>query len=330
MDVTEPRTRAAVALGSNLGDRLETLNGALRQLRDICTIVAVSSLYETAPIGGPEQSSFYNAVVLVDTMLGPEDLVAALHQIEATFDRTREVRWGPRTLDLDLILYGDVQIETDTLIVPHPRYRERRFVLEPLLEVWGEAVDPDGTVLEGQRRAVADQEIVKLDESHWNASSPSPGRGGGWVLGQILVLGVVFAITIATAGQIEVAMFDVAGGVLAAIGGIVLVVALTDLGRMTTPFPEPIGAGGLVGSGVYGVVRHPMYVAVMLIALGLAGFAGSSGGVAAWPALVAFFVAKAAHEEKRLGAVYPGYEAYRQRVRGRFVPRPTRPPEAST
>ncbi|WP_374968022.1 2-amino-4-hydroxy-6-hydroxymethyldihydropteridine diphosphokinase [Terrabacter sp. BE26] len=133
----------AVALGSNLGDRGQTLTAAVRALRDLpgLTVTAVSSLVETDPVGGPEQPPYLNAVALGRTTLAPAELLAALHRIEADHDRTREVRWGARTLDLDLLQYGtpggalEVLSDDPALLLPHPRAHERAFVLVP----WADA-----------------------------------------------------------------------------------------------------------------------------------------------------------------------------------------------
>jgi 2-amino-4-hydroxy-6-hydroxymethyldihydropteridine diphosphokinase len=129
-------TQAVLSLGSNLGDRLATLQGGLDALLagpDV-TAVAVSGVYETAPVGGPEQPDYLNAVLIVDTTLPAAGLLARCQQAEAAFNRAREVVWGPRTLDVDIIVYGDVVSEDPGLTLPHPRAAQRRFVLAPWLE----------------------------------------------------------------------------------------------------------------------------------------------------------------------------------------------------
>ncbi|HET6574143.1 MAG TPA: 2-amino-4-hydroxy-6-hydroxymethyldihydropteridine diphosphokinase [Fimbriiglobus sp.] len=136
---------AYIALGSNLGDRAATLDAAVRRLRAEpgLRVLAVSAWYETDPVGGPAgQGKFLNAVAAVETDTSPEDLLALLHQIEHQCGRVREVKDGPRTLDLDLLLYGDRVINTPTLTVPHPRMHQRAFVLVPLAEIAGDAVHP--------------------------------------------------------------------------------------------------------------------------------------------------------------------------------------------
>jgi len=130
-------TDAYLSLGSNLGDRLTILRGAVAELAATAGIEvrAVSSLYETAPVGLREQPDFLNAAVKLRTSLEPEALLDRCLEIEQRFDRRREIRWGPRTLDVDIILYGQLSIDTERLTIPHPRARERAFVLVPLVEI---------------------------------------------------------------------------------------------------------------------------------------------------------------------------------------------------
>jgi dihydroneopterin aldolase/2-amino-4-hydroxy-6-hydroxymethyldihydropteridine diphosphokinase len=130
------RHRAIVALGSNLGDRVAYLRFGLERLSNV---VAQSQVFETDPVGGPDnQGPYLNMVAVIDTDLDPYALLRRLLQIEAEAHRVRVERWGPRTLDLDLLFYDDVTINSEELIVPHPRFAERRFVLEPLSEVASE------------------------------------------------------------------------------------------------------------------------------------------------------------------------------------------------
>ena len=127
------RHRAIIALGSNLGDRAAYLRFGLERLSNV---VAQSQVFETDPVGGPEnQGPYLNMAAVVDTDLDPFALLRRLLQIEAEAQRVRKVRWGPRTLDLDLLFYDDYAIESEELTVPHPRFAERRFVLEPLSEI---------------------------------------------------------------------------------------------------------------------------------------------------------------------------------------------------
>ncbi len=130
-----------LSLGSNIGDRIACLQGALDSLaaRGV-QILAVSSVYETAPVGGPDQDDFLNAVALVQVRVEPRELLALCQQVEAEHDRVREVRWGPRTLDVDLVEVNGVEMDDEVLTLPHPRAHERAFVCIPWLEVDPEAV----------------------------------------------------------------------------------------------------------------------------------------------------------------------------------------------
>ena len=128
-------TRAAFGLGSNLGDRRAHLEAAVRWLAALGEVLAVSSFRETAPVGGPPQPDYLNAAVVVATEQAPRALLQAAQEIERRAGRERGVAWGPRTLDLDLLLYGDRTLREPGLVVPHPRLHERRFVLEPLAEI---------------------------------------------------------------------------------------------------------------------------------------------------------------------------------------------------
>jgi 2-amino-4-hydroxy-6-hydroxymethyldihydropteridine diphosphokinase len=136
-------TRAAVALGSNLGNRAGHLRYGASRLTALLRDLRVSSYFETAPVGVPlGQPRFLNAAAVGETRLPPQELLRAMLAIEAERGRLRPYTGAPRTLDLDLILYGDRVIDEPELVVPHPRFRERRFVLEPLAEVAADLVDP--------------------------------------------------------------------------------------------------------------------------------------------------------------------------------------------
>ncbi|MDF3044468.1 MAG: folK [Ornithinibacter sp.] len=175
-----------VALGANLSYRGEppqvTLSGALACLGPEVglTDAAASGFYDTEPVGGPEQPAYVNAVLTAMTTLSPTSLLRELHGVEARFGRTREVLWGARTLDLDLIQYGDpasgtdVTSERSSLRLPHPRAHERAFVLVPWLEV-----DPAATLRVGDRnRSVADL-LVQLDSSGVHRHDVPPTTDGG-------------------------------------------------------------------------------------------------------------------------------------------------------
>jgi 2-amino-4-hydroxy-6-hydroxymethyldihydropteridine diphosphokinase len=143
--------KVVLSLGSNLGRRFDTLQGAIDVLFDApgLDFVAASPVYETAPVGGPEQGPYLNAVVLAESRLDPRTLLDRVQGVESAFGRVRGERWGPRTLDIDLIVVGDVVSDDPELMLPHPRAHERAFVLLP----WS-AIDPEA-VLPGYGR-VAD------------------------------------------------------------------------------------------------------------------------------------------------------------------------------
>ena len=124
-----------LGLGSNLGNRAANLRLALRYVSSLAKVDAVSSLYETAPVGGDEQPNYYNAVARLTAGLSPEALLDYLKRVEFEIGRRPAPRWSARPIDLDVLLYGERVIETDRLVVPHPRLVERAFVLVPLAEV---------------------------------------------------------------------------------------------------------------------------------------------------------------------------------------------------
>ena len=142
--------RAFVGLGSNLGDRQEMLKQARQLLAALpgTTLAHASSLYVTAPVGGPEQDDYLNQVVELLTSLSPRELLKAIGRIEAGLGRERPVRWGPRSIDIDILWYDGSSLAEPDLEVPHPRLEERRFVLEPLAELAPDLVLPSGRTVE--------------------------------------------------------------------------------------------------------------------------------------------------------------------------------------
>jgi 2-amino-4-hydroxy-6-hydroxymethyldihydropteridine diphosphokinase len=151
-------TRAAIALGSNLGDREAQLAAAVRRLSSLLSNLRQSRWYDTDPVGVPDdQPRYLNGVVTGETTLDARRLLNELLAIETAAGRTRPSPLAPRTLDLDLILYGDQRIQEPGLVVPHPRFRERLFVLEPLAELAPDLVDPETgrTISDLLRRARA-------------------------------------------------------------------------------------------------------------------------------------------------------------------------------
>ena len=132
-------TRAYIGLGSNLADPLQQLRSACTALAALphTEMAAVASVYASAPMGPQDQPDFLNTVAAIDTKLDPLPLLGALQAIEQQQLRQREQRWGPRTIDLDILLYGDVVVNTPRLVIPHPGLPERNFVLVPLQELTG-------------------------------------------------------------------------------------------------------------------------------------------------------------------------------------------------
>jgi len=132
--------KAVIALGANIGNPKEQMDLAVALLRESLEVEAISSYFTTAPVGGPEQPDYLNAICIADSELPAAELLALLHGIEKALGRERTVHWGPRTIDLDLIQYGSILSYADELQLPHPRAHERRFVLEPWCEVEPDAI----------------------------------------------------------------------------------------------------------------------------------------------------------------------------------------------
>ncbi|MFM6940411.1 MAG: 2-amino-4-hydroxy-6-hydroxymethyldihydropteridine diphosphokinase [Candidatus Planktophila sp.] len=134
--------KAVIALGANIGNPKEQMDIAVALLKESLEVTAVSSYFTTAPVGGPAQPDYINAVAIAESDLPAAELLALMHGIEKTLGRERIERWGPRTIDLDLIQFGGILSYADELTLPHPRAHERRFVLEP----WAE-IEPDALLL---------------------------------------------------------------------------------------------------------------------------------------------------------------------------------------
>lgn len=172
-----------IALGANLGGVQFTLAAAVRALADVdgLRISAVSELFETDPVGGPEQPAYLNAVVLARTRLAPFALLTELHAIEAARGRVRETRWGARTLDLDLIQYGDPESGSDMisqdpeLLLPHPRAHERAFVLAP----WW-ALDAEARLRVGEALVPVSQLLEQADSANPGGVRPGPPWSPSW------------------------------------------------------------------------------------------------------------------------------------------------------
>lgn len=138
------RERAYLGIGSNIGDKAKYLDFAVQSIKgnDACTVRKVSEYIVTKPVGGVEQDDFLNACIEIDTVLTPYELLEFIHKIENNAGRTREIHWGPRTLDIDILLYGDTVMNNDMLTIPHIQMHKREFVLKPLAEIAPYAYHP--------------------------------------------------------------------------------------------------------------------------------------------------------------------------------------------
>lgn len=142
--ITRSRRRAYIGIGSNMGDKKAYLDFAVKKLSEdeSCIVRKVAAYITTKPVGDVEQDDFLNSCIELDTLYSPHELLGKLHEIENAAGRTREIHWGPRTLDLDILLYGCETIHDEYLTIPHPQMTKRRFVLEPLAEIAPFAYDP--------------------------------------------------------------------------------------------------------------------------------------------------------------------------------------------
>ena len=313
-------TRYAIALGSNVGERLEHLRAAAGSLSSLGRTHRISSLFETAPVGGPPQDPFLNAVITLDSDLQPRLLLERLQKVENDRGRERLTKWGPRTLDLDLVASDGVVITDPELTVPHPRASERRFVLEPLAEVWPQALVANELAASDALEQVVDQSVDLLAR-RW--ADPRARRAGKYWVGAQFVWFVAIAFALAFDGSLAGDGLDaprVAGGLLVVVGGLLTLLSLRKLGSSLRVLPEPRAHAGLVESGPFALVRHPIYGGVLLFILGTALLVHSLLGVLLSLVFGVFFWMKSEYEERQLRIKYPGYLAYRQRVTRRFIP----------
>ncbi|TYP68032.1 2-amino-4-hydroxy-6-hydroxymethyldihydropteridine diphosphokinase [Paenibacillus methanolicus] len=177
-NVSQPKQAVAyIALGSNMGDRDQLLVQALNQLNDRpdIDVLRISGLYETDPVGYTDQPPFLNMAAALSTTLAPVELLRVMLGIEAELGRKRDIRWGPRTIDLDLLLYDDVRMDDQELTLPHPRMLERAFVLVPLRDVITQGHELFARVDQEAQRALQDggEGIALWNTINWhNASAP--------------------------------------------------------------------------------------------------------------------------------------------------------------
>lgn len=311
-------SRYAVGLGSNEGDRLGHLTGACGEIPGHNK--RISSLYETEPVGGPDQDPFLNAVVVVDSELSPLEMLDHLQAIEQAHGRKRTVRWGPRTLDLDLLAGDRGTMSDERLTLPHPRAADREFVLRPLVEVWPDApVGPDLTATTALA-ALDDQGVDRLARD-W--LPPVSGWKARALVGGQFVLFIATALAIATDGSLpegEVTVLGVTGAILAMLGLIMAFVASRRLGPAMTASPVPKEGASMVVAGPYRYARHPIYGGVTLVLVGTALFLDSLWGVAVAALLIPYFWMKSSYEENQLRMKFPGYSAYRKVVHRRLIP----------
>jgi 2-amino-4-hydroxy-6-hydroxymethyldihydropteridine diphosphokinase len=158
--------RTVLSLGSNLGDRMDNLQEAIDALFDApgLTFVALSPVYETAPWGGIEQPDFLNVVVVADTRISPENLLDRVLSIEDSMRRERVIRWGPRTLDIDIVTFGDIVSKDPDLTLPHPHAHERAFVLVPWADIDPDAVLPGHGTVADLAAAVGTADVTRRNE----------------------------------------------------------------------------------------------------------------------------------------------------------------------
>lgn len=312
--------RYAIGLGSNQGDRLEHLIAASAELTERLGFVQVSPLYESEPVGGPVQDPFLNAVAVVETDAEPLAVLDVCQTIELQQGRERKVRWGPRTLDLDIIASNGSPVSTDRLTIPHPRATEREFVLRPLTDVWPGAPVGERLAAREALDTLPDQGVDRLAKewippvSRWKSHA---------FLAVQFVLFLTVAIALAYDGSLpegEVGFARALGAVVAFIGVILAFIASRRLGPALAAPPIPRKGAELVTSGPYRLVRHPIYGGISLFMLGTALVVESALGLAGAVLLVAFFMVKARYEEKHLRMRYPGYLAYRQTVPRWLIP----------
>ena len=159
-----------LGLGSNLGDRKSNMRAAIEAVRHDpnCDVTAVSALYQTAPVGVTDQPDFLNAVIAARTTLPPSDLLKLCRDVEYSIGRKRTIRWGPRVIDIDILLYEDRILSGKDLAIPHPRIVERAFVLVPLAEIAPDVVLQRGLTAQQAARAIDRTGVERIEQASWS------------------------------------------------------------------------------------------------------------------------------------------------------------------
>jgi 2-amino-4-hydroxy-6-hydroxymethyldihydropteridine diphosphokinase len=313
-------TLFAIALGSNLGDRIDHLRAAVGEVRALGEVPALAGVYETAPVGGPEQGPYLNSVLLLDSELAPEALLNHLAAIEAAHGRERIEHWGPRTLDLDIVASDGPSVRGPDLEIPHPRARERRFVLEPLSEIWPEAPVGEGETAAFALPAVITQDLDLLERDWVNGDRAETGRY--WVVAQVAIIVAILLALIGTGSWPDSGPepYRLVGVALLIGGGFLTVVSARVLGSALIPLPQPAPGASMVEDGMYRLARHPIYGGIATMLLGLCLAFSSALGAFISLVLFGFFWAKSEYEERLLRIAYPAYSGYRRRVVKRMIP----------
>ncbi|HEY6635731.1 MAG TPA: 2-amino-4-hydroxy-6-hydroxymethyldihydropteridine diphosphokinase [Acidimicrobiia bacterium] len=313
-------TRYAIGLGSNLGDRLGHLSEAVGEIGAAVSNHVVAPLYETEPVGGPDQDPYLNTVMVVEADLSAPEMLDELQTIELAHQRERVERWGPRTLDLDLLASDGPEYSDARLTLPHPRASEREFVLRPLAEVWPDAVVGQGLTAAEALTATRGQGVDRLARDWLPPMSPTLPR---LLVGGQLILVVAVALAIVRDGAIPEQWLTpgTVTGVGLVIAGLALALpASRRLGSALTPNPVPRAGSSLVVVGPYRLARHPIYGGISLMLIGAALVFGSIWALGIALATIPYFWVKSSFEERQLRMRFAGYQSYRQAVRRRLIP----------
>lgn len=313
-------TRYAIGLGSNVGDRQQHLVAAVSALSEQFGDATVSPVYETEPVGGPEQDPFLNAVVEVEDDRGPLYVLDVCQEIEHARGRVRNERWGPRTLDLDILVSDAQPYRDERLTIPHPRVSEREFVLRPLCDVWPEVEVASGLSATEALHLVDDQGVDYLTDdwippvSHWKANALLAGQFA-------ILVGVALALAYdGTLPEGDVTAGRVLGGAVAFVGIILAFVASRRLRGSMTASPMPRPDAELVIAGPYRFARHPIYGGLSLFLMGTALVLDSLAGFLVAATLIPYFIFKARYEERQLRLKFAGYLLYKQTVHRWLIP----------